>query len=53
MVSNESAWTVVPGGAFTIFIFVCGALCGAAVTYVPLTLRLWMLRKRLERMQQK
>jgi hypothetical protein len=53
MVSIESTWTAVPGGAFTSFTFVCGALCGAAVTYAPLTLRLWALRKRLDRMQQK
>ncbi len=49
----ENAIGHLPCGALALILFLFGAGGGAALTYIPFTLRLWKLRQRLERMQAK
>ncbi len=47
----ENAIGHLPCGVLALVLFVFGVGGGAALTYIPLTLRLWKLRQRLERAQ--
>ncbi len=49
----ENAIGHLPCDALAFVLFLFGAGGGAAFTYIPLTLRLWKLRQRLERVQAK
>ena len=49
----ENAIGHLPCDALALVLFLLGVGGGAALTYVPLTLRLWKLRQRLERVQAK
>ena len=53
MVVIQDTWTRMPCDVLALVTLLFGIGVGAALTYIPLTLRLWKVRQRLERAEQK